>query len=66
MKKRFYLPLFLLSVALLLCSSVVSVGQNRDRYIISAKAGGINAITGGATVSSRSGSSWQQLMVTYT
>lgn len=64
MRKRFYLPLSLLSVSLLLCAAVVSLGQTRDRYVISAKAGGINAITGGATMSSRGGSNWQQLMVT--
>jgi hypothetical protein len=43
---------------------MVSLGQSRDRFVISAKAGGINAITGGATVSSRGESGWQQLMIT--
>jgi len=42
----------------------VSLGQNREKFVISAKAGGINAITGGATVSSRGGSAWEQLNVT--
>ena len=43
----------------------VSVGQNREKFVISARAGGINAITGGATVTSRGGDSeWQQLMIT--
>jgi hypothetical protein len=63
-RKHFYLPL--LSITLLLVCSVVSVGQQpRDKFVISAKAGGINAITGGATVTSRGGDAgWQQLMIT--
>jgi len=64
-RRRFYLPLFLLSVTLILTCSLVSVGQTtRDKFVISAKAGGINAITGGATVSSRGESDWAQLMIT--
>ena len=65
MRIRFYLPLFLLSVALVLACSLVSFGQStRDKFVISAKAGGINAITGGATVTSRGETGWQQLMIT--
>ena len=66
MRKSFYLPsLSLLSFALILCCSLVSVGQNREKFVISARAGGINAITGEATVSSRrDASDWQQLMIT--
>ncbi len=66
MRKHFYLPsLSLLSVALILCCSLVSAGQNREKFVISARAGGINAITGGASVSSRrDASDWQQLMIT--
>jgi hypothetical protein len=62
---RFYLPLFLLSVTVVLACSVVSFGQTtRDKFVISARAGGINAITGGATVASRGETAWQQLMIT--
>lgn len=64
MRKSVYLPPSLLSIALVLCCSLVTFGQNREKFVISAKAGGINAITGGASVSSRGGSSWQQLMIT--
>ena len=66
MRKSFYLPsLYILSAALILCCSIVSLAQNREKFVISAKAGGINAITGGATVSSRGGNSgWEQLMIT--
>jgi FecR protein len=64
-RKSFYLPsLSILSVALILCCSIVSLAQNREKFVISAKAGGINAITGEATVHSRGGSAWQQLMIT--
>lgn len=64
MRKSVYLPPSLLSVALLLCCSLVTFGQSRDKFVISAKAGGINAITGGASVTSRGESNWQQLMIT--
>ena len=66
MRKFFYLPLLsLFSAALILCCSLVSVGQNREKFVISARAGGINAITGEASVSSRRhASDWQQLMIT--
>jgi len=64
-RRRFYLPPFLLSITLVLACSVVSVGQTtRDKFVISAKAGGINAITGGASVTARGEPSWQQLMIT--
>jgi hypothetical protein len=64
-RKYFYLPsLSLFSVALMLCCSLASFGQNREKFVISAKAGGINAITGGAIVTSRGDSGWQQLMIT--
>jgi uncharacterized membrane protein YgcG len=64
-RKTFYLlPLSLFSIALILCCSLEGLAQNREKFVISAKAGGINAITGGATVNSRGDSGWQQLMIT--
>jgi FecR protein len=63
--RRFYLPpLSVLAVALILCCSIVSIAQNREKFVISAKAGGINAITGDATVNSRGDAGWEQLMIT--
>src|SRR5215813_12428251 len=53
-----------LSVALILCCSIINLAQTRDKFVISAKAGGINAITGGASVHSKGESDWQQLMIT--
>jgi hypothetical protein len=56
--------LLLVSIALTLCCSIVSLAQNREKFVISAKAGGINAVTGEASVHSRGESGWQQLMIT--
>jgi hypothetical protein len=50
--------------AIVLCLSVATYAQNREKFVISAKAGGINAVTGRAKVHLRGGSDWQQLSVT--
>ncbi len=54
----------ILSVAIILCCAIVNLAQNREKFVISAKAGGINAITGEASVHPRGESDWQQLMIT--
>ena len=65
MRRTFGLPsLSIFSVVLILCCSAVNLAQNREKFVISAKAGGINAITGQASVYSRGEADWQQLMVT--
>jgi hypothetical protein len=65
MRKAFSLPvLFILSAAFILCGSTVNLAQNREKFVISAKAGGINAITGQADVHPRGESDWQQLSIT--
>ena len=66
MRKASSLPvlLFTLSVAFILCCSVLNFAQNRDKFVISAKAGGINAITGQADVHAKGESEWQQLSIT--
>ena len=65
MRKAFSLPaLLFLSTAFILCCSVVNLAQNREKFVISAKAGGINAITGHASVHSRGNGDWQQLSIT--
>jgi hypothetical protein len=56
--------LFVLFVSLFVCSSAASFGQNREKFVISAKAGGINAVTGRAKVHLKGGADWQQLSVT--
>ena len=65
MRRASRLPLLsLLSFTLILCSALVSVAQNREKFVISAKAGGINAITGLADVHGRGESDWQRLSIT--
>lgn len=64
MRKASRLPALLLSTAVILCCSVVNLAQNREKFVISAKAGGINAITGQASVHSKGNSDWHQLSIT--
>ena len=65
MRKTSYRSIFwIFSIALVLCGSALSFGQNREKFVISAKAGGINAVTGQASVHGKGESEWQQLMVT--
>jgi uncharacterized membrane protein YgcG len=55
---------FTVSVSLIVCCAIVGFAQNREKFVISAKAGGINAITGQASVHSRGETDWQQLSIT--
>ena len=65
MRRAFSLPVsLLLSTAIILCCSIVNLAQNREKFVISAKAGGINAITGEARVHSKGDGDWQQLNIT--
>jgi uncharacterized membrane protein YgcG len=65
MRKAFSLPaLFTLLVTFILCCSSIIFAQNREKFVISAKAGGINAITGQADVHAKGESDWQQLSIT--
>ncbi len=64
MKKAFLtqiLPLFV--VALVVSLPFESRAQNREKFIISAQAGGVNAVTGGATMRAHGNSEWQQLTI---
>ena len=56
--------LVLLSAAFVLCCSVATLAQNREKFVISAKAGGINAISGEASVHGRGETDWQRLSIT--
>jgi hypothetical protein len=65
MRRAICLPTFsALSIAFVLCCSIITPAQNREKFVISAKAGGINAITGQASIYSRGVADWQQLMIT--
>ena len=41
---------------------VAARAQNRERYVVSAKAGGVNLVTGDVTVRARGSADWRQLM----
>jgi len=64
MRKALNLATLLTLCALVLvCSGSISA-QNREKFVISAKAGGVNAVTGQATVHAKGETEWQQLSVT--
>jgi FecR protein len=56
--------LYLLSLAVLLGLAANTFAQNREKFVISAKAGGINAVSGQASIHAKGQSEWQQLMIT--
>ena len=58
------LPLAIVAVALIVSAAAISKGQNREKFVISAKAGGVNAISGRAEVPSKRGAEWQLLSIT--
>ncbi len=64
MRKSFYFPALSTLCVLIIFCSLIAIAQNREKFVISAKAGGINAVTGQAKVNSKGESDWQQLMVT--
>lgn len=65
MRKASSLPaLLLLTTAFILSCATVNLAQNREKFVISAKAGGINAITGQASVHSKGAGDWNQLSIT--
>lgn len=51
------------ALSLILCVAGTASSQSRDRFIISAKAGGINAVSGRAAMHSKGVSEWQQLTI---
>jgi hypothetical protein len=64
-RKTFYLlSLSLFSIAAVFCFALDGRAQNREKFVISAKAGGINAVTGGASVITRGGGGWEDLNIT--
>ncbi|MBA3357215.1 MAG: FecR domain-containing protein [Pyrinomonadaceae bacterium] len=53
-----------LVATLLVCAGVVTAeAQNRERFVISAKAGGINAVSGRTAVQPQGSSGWEQLTI---
>lgn len=62
-KASFWLSLGTCLAALLCVSPVSLQAQNREKFVISAKAGGINAVTGRASMHGRGTTEWQQLTI---
>ena len=62
-KSLYSIPLTTLAIALLVCLPLGVKSQTRDKFVISAKAGGINAVTGRASVHGRGTSEWEQLTI---
>ena len=56
------LPVFV--AALVLAVPLRTNAQNREKFVISARAGGVNAVTGGASLRAHGKTEWQQLMIT--
>lgn len=56
--------LHLLVATLLLCAGFVTAeAQSRDRFVISAKAGGINAVSGRTGIQHQGSTEWEQLTI---
>lgn len=53
-----------LVAALLASLPPLAAAQNREKFVISARAGGVNAVTGRATVRGLGAAEWQPLMIT--
>jgi len=49
--------------ALVLAFPLIAFTQNREKFVISAKAGGVNAVTGRASMLPRGNGEWQQLTI---
>jgi len=56
--------LSLAAIVLVLVACLAAAGQNREKYLISAKAGGVNAVSGRVEVRSTTNADWQLLSVT--
>jgi hypothetical protein len=62
-KARIALIPSLLAVAWIIALVSTTQAQSREKFVISARAGGVNAVTGGATVRGQGNSDWQQLTI---
>ena len=56
------IPLFVVA-AFILSIPLSSSSQNREKFVISARAGGVNAVTGRATMRPHGNSEWRQLTI---
>ena len=58
------ITLAIATVALMLSAALVLNAQNREKFVISAKAGGVNAVSGRAEVRPFRGADWALLNIT--
>src|ERR1700741_3353495 len=61
MKKALVSLITLLVASFLIAIPFSAAAQNREKFVISARAGGINAVTGRAALRAHGSSDWQQL-----
>jgi len=57
------LHILLMTILLVCAGFVTAAAQNRERFVISAKAGGINAVSGRTGVQTQGSTEWQQLTI---
>src|SRR2546429_9306968 len=62
-KVRTILTPALFVAAVVLSFSLPGSAQNREKFVISARAGGVNAVTGRATMHPHGNSEWRQLTI---
>jgi hypothetical protein len=55
-------PMLLLAALALALPATISA-QNREKFVISARAGGVNAVTGGTSLSRHGNNEWRQLTI---
>ena len=63
MRKQTTLLPMLSILALVLAIPLLSHAQNREKFVISARAGGVNTVTGGASMKPHGNAEWKQLTI---
>src|ERR1044072_608869 len=61
--RKAILPLALATLAALMVIPLSGFAQNREKYVITARAGGVNAVTGRASMRPHGNAEWQQLTI---
>jgi hypothetical protein len=61
--RKAILPLALAMLATLMVLPLPGLAQNREKFVISARAGGVNAVTGRASMRPHGNAEWQQLTI---
>jgi len=61
--RKALVPLALATLAALMVLPLSGFAQNREKFVISARAGGVNAVTGRASMRPHGNAEWQQLTI---